>query len=361
MAFYLWDAVQCTYVLLSIIFNALLVIILRKYKKEFSGEFFNLCISQAVADFGQLFFGLFVFKLPCYGWYFDDLLLVYAKGWLPKVLMCIIWMFTTAQVIGMLNLAANRYTALAKPTDYSTIWGGNTVLYCILAHWLVPAIYAAPILFVGVHVERNNASDYVTFYFTDKTVENIYYGTITAFAMILGNCTVLVLYCLAFYKALAYRRKISSSTSSTTAQTHTAANYTEVKLAVCGFSAFCMVFIYAILMLFTYIAMDNGNDPQATILQKIRGLLLDIYSSMNPITLFIMSTKVREKFGELLHLSKPMKTKSAVTEVSKNYATSPRHRNQSTPNLAMISTSLNYLPSPSNPSTRKLSEAYSRL
>jgi hypothetical protein len=121
MTFYFYDAFQLAFVIVSMIFNVLFVTVLLRFKKDFSGEFFQLCVSQAFADFGQLFFGLFTFKFPNYGWYLDDLVLVSAKKWLPGLLMCVSWLFTTTQLIGMVNLAANRFTALAMPTKYTTV------------------------------------------------------------------------------------------------------------------------------------------------------------------------------------------------------------------------------------------------
>lgn len=121
MTFYFYDAISLSFVIVSMIFNVLFVTVLLRFKKDFSGEFFQLCISQAFADFGQLFFGLFTFKFSNYGWYLDELLLVYAKRWLSKLLMLVTWLFTAAQLIGMVNLAVNRFTALAMPTKYSTV------------------------------------------------------------------------------------------------------------------------------------------------------------------------------------------------------------------------------------------------
>lgn len=180
---------------------------------------------------------------------------------------------------------------------------------------------------------------------------------------VLANCTVLVLYCLAFYKALSHRRKVTSTVSTTT-QTITIANHTEVKLAVCGFTTFCIVLIYGILLIFTYKSIYDNNNAETTILQTIRGFLLDIYSSLNPYTLVIMSAKVREKFGELLHLRCATKSGRMQKELNMKEMTvtaMPRQRNLSRPNLALISTSVNDLPLPLNMPTRRLSDAYSKL
>ncbi len=87
------------------------------------------------------------------------------------------------------------------------MWSGHKVRYCVLAQWLCAAIYVTPILFVGVYAERNDDTDYVTLYFSDKTVEyvsskalfqsisqflQIYYGSIMLLGVVLANSVVLV-------------------------------------------------------------------------------------------------------------------------------------------------------------------------
>ncbi len=109
------------FTIVSIPFYFAVLWTLIKYRKtELSSAFFNLNISVAVADLTNLIINDIFFKLPQYCAILvlgNDFALAHSEA-VGQIVTFFFWYLNHAQLLGVVMITLNRFTALAMPTRH---------------------------------------------------------------------------------------------------------------------------------------------------------------------------------------------------------------------------------------------------
>lgn len=119
----------------------LLVIISIGHFKQLHTPTNQLILSLAVCDF---LLGLFIMPLSAVRsmqgcWYFGDIVC--------KIHTCCDITLSTASIFHLVCVSTERYFSVCRPLTYRTFIRFSTVLFMIAFSWLVPAIFAATMIF----------------------------------------------------------------------------------------------------------------------------------------------------------------------------------------------------------------------
>uniref|UniRef100_A0A914XN24 G-protein coupled receptors family 1 profile domain-containing protein n=1 Tax=Plectus sambesii TaxID=2011161 RepID=A0A914XN24_9BILA len=278
-----------------------------KFNNEayYKGPFFTLAVTVGIADLGQSFVT----------WLFSRLMshLLYMPA-----LLSISWFFLCSQVLGVLLISFERFSAVVHPEKHATSWRRGRVMKLIIVQWLLAFIFAAPNNLIEFSLHHQNAS-WVANWVWDVTqmdvaeFAEVYYamGNLLFF-MIIAVVLLPVLFIFICFKV--WHHKSSE---------HCCCEYNSYECTMDSheFRLAAVATIYMLMLALTYIAefIFVLYDSNSITLYMPYSVLFDIFNVSKPFVCLALSVPAR------LYFWKFIRCQPAISPNRRHSRVAPRH------------------------------------